>query len=162
MTIDIDKKVIEDSKRIEDLETEYLKEITSLSKIFITLSIAILGLSMSQSSLDFSKKVGLVWIMSTWICLILSAILGFIGIFFFSRRIKKKADYIQNSMIVDIVMSQQKLIANFENKLDEFLGKSEADKKKFDRQYRLCVVSVSFQALLLLFAFILFGIFRGN
>lgn len=157
MAIDIGKKLVADFNKIEDLETDYLSEITSLSKIFISLAIAILGLSMSQSIPDLSKKTGLLWLISTWICLILSAIFGFIEIFFFSRRFKKKADYIQNSLLVAV--SKSVSFPNSEAKLKEFLTKSNREKEKFDRHYGLCSIFIACQAILLLIAFILFGTF---
>lgn len=155
MAIDFDKKFLKDHARIEDLQTDYLREITSLSKIFITLSIAILGLSMSQSSPGLSNKIGLIWIVSTWISLILSAMFGFLEIFFFSRRFKKNADYIQSSLLVDMIVR----IDNSEKKLTEFIGKSEHEKQKFARHYKLCNVFVVCQAVLLLIAFVFWGIF---
>jgi hypothetical protein len=124
MTINIDKKMLEDHKKIELLETDYLREISSLSKIFITLSIAMLGLSMSKANPYILKSIGNIWIILTWLSLVLSAFSGFMEVFFFSRRFKKKAEYIRSSFLVDIILH----VDESKEKLQEFIGKSNIDK----------------------------------
>ena len=145
----IDKKLIEDHERIENLETDYLREISSLSKIFITLSIAMLGLSMSKANPGISKSTGNIWIISTWLTLVISAFFGFMEIFFFSRRFKKKADYIQSSLLVDVILH----IDQSKAKLQEFFGKSHNDKESIDRHYKWCIFSIIFQTIFLLISF---------
>lgn len=154
MTADSDNKMVDVYDKVEGLETNYLREIISLSKIFITLSIAMLGLSMTKAGPNISSASGTIWILSTWLCLIFSAILGFMGIFFFSRRFKNKADYLQNSYYVDVALQ----LENTEDKFEQFMGKSRIAKDRFDQQYKRCVLSILCQALLLLVAFGLFGI----
>ncbi len=155
MTINIDKKMLEDHEKIELLETAYLSEISSLSKIFITLSIAMLGLSMSKANPYILKSIGNIWIILTWLSLVLSAFSGFMEVFFFSRRFIKKAEYIQSSLLVDVILH----VDQSKEKLQEFIGKSNIDKESFDRQYKWCIFSIACQAILLLLAFIFFSIF---
>lgn len=155
MTVNIDKKMVEDNEKIELLETDYLREISSLSKIFITLSIAMLGLSMSKANPYILKSIGNSWIILTWLSLVLSFFAGFLEVFFFSRRFKKKAEYIRSSLLVDIIVR----VDESQKKLQEFIIESVRDKESFDSHFKWCIFAISFQAFLLLLAFIFFGIF---
>ena len=156
MTVDIDKRIYEGAQKVDQLTTEYLREITSLSKIFITLSIAFLGLTMNYTYLHLPKIAGYEWIICSWLILVCSSIFGFLEIFFFSRRFKKEAEYIDSCLLVDVVARCDK------DKLNDFIDISQKTKRQYGRHYIYCISLVSSQALFLFLAFFLFGMFLWN
>lgn len=83
--------------RVDALRTDYVRELSGLSKIFIAISSAMLGLTLAPLAPDLFTKVGVRWLVWTWIALAITAALGFVQVFFFSSRFKAKADYLWTS-----------------------------------------------------------------
>ena len=141
--------------KVEELRTEYLRELSSLAKIFISLAIAIVGLTMSQAGPDLSGKAGVKWLVGAWVTLVLCAISGFLEIYFFSSRFKLRADYLYASHLVDLVVQ----LLGSDEKLREFDAESRLYKKQHDRRYYWCVGLTTVQAVLLLTGLILFALY---
>jgi hypothetical protein len=141
--------------KIDALRTDYLRELTALAKIFITISTAMLGLTLSPLAPGLFMKVGAKWLVMTWVALAATAIFGFIQVFFFSSRFKAKADYLWTSQLVDLLVR----IQGSDNKLDDFLQKSDRHKRRYDHQYKLCVILLVVQGFAFLSAFSFLAIF---
>jgi hypothetical protein len=142
-----DSVVIHDE--IDALRTDYLRELSSLSKIFITISSAMLGLTLAPVAPDLSTKVGVIWLVLTWTALAVTAVLGFVQIFFFSSRFKAKADYLWTSHLTDVVLQ----FGGSDERVEEFSGKADRYKERYDRQYKLCVAFLFMQGVALFTAF---------
>lgn len=155
MTEDTKSGLSSSYDEIEELQNEYLRELNRLTKIFISLSIAILGLTLSIFGPKLNQQVALYWIASSWLFLLTTAPIGFVQIYFFSRRFKSKAEYLHGCMMSDVIVQSD----GSDEKLDEFLYQSDKAKKKFDRSYKWCVCLVLAQGMLLLFSFVFFGFF---
>jgi len=120
--------------RIEDLRTEYLRELTGLSKVIIALSAAVLGLLLSPFGIYLSSKAGPRLIIGAWLILAVAAALGFAQMLTFSRRFRSAAEYRWASHIVDTVVQ----LKGDDKTLNEFLAKSDKHKLSHDRTYRVC------------------------
>ena len=134
---------------IEQLRTDYLRELAGLSKVFIAISTAVLGLILSPFGIELSKYAGMPLLFSTWFVLVSVAILGFFQVFLFSTRFKSRADYVWTSHIVDTIVQ----LKGSDQKLDEFLAKSDSHKESSERKYHACLALVITEGILLLFAF---------
>ena len=147
-------------EKIETYHNKYLDELTALSKIFITLSVAILGLTLSVLVPALKEKVAPNWFVVTWMLLVITAILGFAEIYSFSRRFKAKAEYLHGCMMSDVILE----FKGSDETLKEFLSKSDQAKKNFDLTYNWCVGLVAGQAASLLLAFLCLSVFvkRGQ
>lgn len=142
--------------RVDALRTDYLRELTGLAKIFITISSAMLGLTLVPfSPPDLLIKTALSWLIFTWITLIATSVLGFMQIFFFSGRFKVKADYLWKSHLTDVVLH----FGGSDEKVEEFSDKADGYKRCYDRQYWLCIVLLLVQFFLLLISFGCLAIF---
>ena len=140
---------------IEGLRNNYLRESNGLSKIFISLSIAILGLTLSLIGPKLNQQHALHWIVATWLSLVTIAIIGFLQIYAFSKRFLSKAEYLHALMIADNIVETK----GSQEKLDEFLWKSDEAERKFERSYNWCIRLVLVQGALQLLSFIFFGLF---
>lgn len=140
---------------IETYQNKYLDELNALSKIFITLSVAILGLTLSVLVPALKEKVAPNWFVGTWILLLITAIIGFAEIYSFSRRFKDKAEYLHGCMMSDVIVE----LKGSDEKLNEFLFKSDQAKKNFDLAYNWCVGLVAAQAASLFLAFLCLSVF---
>jgi hypothetical protein len=141
--------------KIDALRTDYLRELTALAKIFITISTAMLGLTLAPLAPNLFMKVGAQWLVMTWAALVATALLGFIQVFFFSSRFKARADYLWTSQLTDLLAR----IQGSDKKLDEFLQKSDRYRRRYDRQHTLCVILLLSQGIALLTAFSFLAIF---
>ena len=156
MNSDKNQKTLSSSyEEIETYQNKYLYELNALSKIFITLSVAILGLTLSVLVPALQRKVAPNWFIVTWILLLITAILGFVAIYSFSRRFKAKADYLHGCMMSDVILE----LKASDEKLNEFCFKSDQAKKKFDLAYNWCVGLVAAQATSLFIAFLCLSVF---
>lgn len=135
--------------KIDALRTDYVRELTGLSKIFITISSAMLGLTLAPFVPDFFFKGGTRWLVCTWIALALTAALGFIQVFFFSSRFKAKADYLWTCQLTDVVLE----LRGSDEEIEKFSDKADRYKQRYDRQYKLCVAFVVAQGVTLFAAF---------
>lgn len=140
---------------IEGMQNEYLRQLDSLSKIFISLSAAILGLTLSLIGLKLRQQQGIPWIVATWISLLVTAFGGFFQVYSLSRRFRHKAEYLHASLLTDAVLQTQ----GSEDKLNEFIWKSDQADKRFRRSYYWCAGSVLAQAVFLFLSFLFFGMF---
>jgi hypothetical protein len=121
-------------ERIEDLRTDYLRELTGLSKVVIALSAAVLGLLLSPFGIYLSSKAGPRLIFGAWSILAVAAALGFAQMLTFSRRFRSAAEYRWTSHIIDTIVR----LNGDEGTLKEFLSKSDKHKLSHDRTYRVC------------------------
>ncbi|MCX5824461.1 MAG: hypothetical protein NTY86_13385 [Deltaproteobacteria bacterium] len=87
---------------VSSYHDEYLKELTSSSKIFITLSIAIIGFSLSFMGPGLRERIAINWIIWTWLFLWLTLLLGFLSLYLYPKIFKAKADYLHESLMFDI------------------------------------------------------------
>lgn|SRR5262245_33551871 len=136
-------------EQVDGLRTDYIRELSGLSKIFVTISTALLGLTLAPLAPDLFTKVGLKWLMATWIALAITATFGFMQIFFFAARFKARADYLWASTMTDVVLQSH----GSDQKLDEFMNQSDRFKRRYDRQFRISVALIVGQAVGLLTAF---------
>ena len=93
------------STRLDEVESyhdDYLKEFTSLSKIFITLSIALIGFTLSFIGPGLRERIDICWIIYAWLFLGLTMLLGFLLIYFSSKIFKAKADYLHENLMFDV------------------------------------------------------------
>jgi hypothetical protein len=134
---------------IESLRTDYLRELTSLSKMLIALSTAALGLLLSPSGIELGTRAGIRSMVSAWILLSAAAVLGFVQVFTFSSRFKSRADYLWSCHIVDTLVA----LRAPDEKLNEFLARSDKHKNWHGRKYILCVSLVLTQGVCLAVAF---------
>ena len=135
---DKDRELSSSYSEIEEFQNKYLHELNGLSKIFISLSIAILGISLSLIGPRLDQQRALPWIVATWISLLVTAIIGFLQIYLFSRRFSFKADYLHACMISDIIVQTN----GSDDKLEQFISKSDKAKRKFKRGNTWCNASV--------------------
>ena len=142
-------------KEVETYQSEYLRELNALSKIFITLSVAMIGLALSVLVPSLKQKVAANWFAATWLLLLATALLGFAQIYSFSRRFKAKAEYLHGCMMSDVIVQ----IKGSNEKLDKFLFKSDQAEKTFDLAYKWCVGLVVAQATSLFIAFLCLSVF---
>lgn len=142
-------------ERIEALRTDYLRELTALAKIFITISTAVLGLTLAPLAPNLFMRVGFRWLVMTWAALAATAILGFIQVFFFSSRFKAKADYLWTSQSIDLLMR----IQGSDKKVNEFLRKADHYRQRYERQSKICVMLLLMQGVALLAAFSFLAVF---
>lgn len=149
------KTISSDYEEIETYQSEYLGELNALSKIFITLSIAMLGLTLSVLIPSLKEKVATIWFSATWFLLVVTAMLGFFEIYSFSRRFKAKAEYLHGCMMTDVILQ----LKGSDEKLDEFLSKSDQAKRNSDLTYKWCVLLVAAQAISMFLAFLCFSVF---
>jgi len=140
---------------IEGFQNEYLHQLDGLSKIFISLSTAILGLTLSLIGLKLRQQQGIPWIIATWISLLMTALCGFFQVYSFSKRFRHKAEYLHACLITDAVLHTK----GSDEKLDEFIWQSHQADKHFQRSYKWCTGSVLAQGIFLLLSFIFFGFF---
>jgi hypothetical protein len=134
---------------VERLRTDYLRELTALSKMLIALSSGALTLLLSPSGIALSIRAGNHVTVFVWILLAAAAVLGFVQIFLFSSRFKSRADYLWACHLVDTLLALQ---ASDEH-LDRFLAKSDKHNKLHQRKYVACVVLILAQGVFLLVAF---------
>lgn len=147
--------VFEVHDKIDGLRTEHLRELTSLAKIFITISSAMLGLTLAPLAPDVFAKTGLRWLVSTWIALGSTATLGFVQVFFFSARFKVRADYLWACLLTDSVVQA----GGPDEKIDEFSNRADKYKRRYERQYRICAALILAQGIALLLAFGFLAVF---
>jgi hypothetical protein len=140
---------------IEGLQNEYLRQLDGLSKIFISLSTAILGLTLSLIGLKLRQYQGIPLIIATWISLLMTALGGFIQVYSFSKRFRHKADYLHACLLTDTVLETK----GSDEKLDEFIWKTHQADEQFRKNYYWCTGSVLAQGIFLLLSFIFFGLF---
>ncbi len=134
---------------IDRLRTDHLRELTGLAKIFVTISSAMLGLTLAPLAPNVFAKVGLGWLVATWIALGTTATLGFVQIFFFSARFKARADYLWASHLTDVVVQTH----GSDEKIDEFSNRADRYNRRYERQYKACTALILAQGLVLLTAF---------
>lgn len=142
-------------EEIETYQSEYLRELNALSKIFITLSIAMLGLTLSVLIPSLKEKVATNWFSATWLFLVITAMLGFLEIYSFSRRFKARAEYLHGCMMTDVILQ----LKSSDEKLDEFLSKSDQAKRISELTYKWCVGLVAGQAISMFLGFLCFSVF---
>jgi hypothetical protein len=140
---------------IEGMQNEYLRQLDGLSKIFISLSAAILGLTLSLIGLKLRQQQGITWIVATWVSLLMTALAGFFQVYSLSKRFRHKAEYLHACLLTDAVVETQ----GSEEKLNEFIWKSDQADKRFKRSYYWCAGSVLAQGIFLLLSFLFFGMF---
>ena len=139
---------------IESLRTEYLRELTALSKVLIAISSAALGLFLSPFGIELSLKVGLRSSVVAWVGLGGIVALGFLQIFMFSSRFRSKAEYLWASHIADTIVQ----LKGPEVKLNEFLAKSDQHRAWYERKYFICVALVVAQGVVLLAVFVVLAL----
>lgn len=149
------KKLSSNYDEIESYHNRYLGELVSLSKLFITLSVAILGLALTVLAPALKEKIAPNWFIATYIFLIITICLGFGVIFFFSRRFKAKADYLYGCMMEDIAIDLKRP----DDILEEFSIKSNLANEKFKSSYRWSVALVAAQTISLFVAFMCLSFF---
>lgn len=141
--------------KIDTLRTDYLRELSSLSRIFVTISSAILGLTLAPLAPDIFPRTGLTWLVCTWVSLAVTTALGLTQIFFFSSRFKVQADYLWASHLTDAVVQ----FDGTDEKIEEFSKKADRHKKLYDRQYKICVALFVGQTIALFVAFACLAVF---
>jgi hypothetical protein len=140
---------------IEELQNNCLREWNGLSKVFISLSIAFLVLTLSLIGPRLSQQHALHWIVAMWFSLVTIAIIGFLQIYMFSKRFRPKAEHLHACMIADVIVQTK----GSEKKLNEFLLKSDEADGQFKRSYKWCVGIVLAQGIIQVLSFIFFGLF---
>lgn len=141
--------------KVEELHTECLREMGSLAKIFISLAIAIAGLSMTQAGPNLSGRMGVRWLVASWVALVACAVSGFLEIYFFSSRFRLGADYLYASHLVDVIVQ----LDASDEKLRKFDAEARLSKKRHDRRYYWCVGLTAVQAVLLVMGLVLFAVY---
>lgn len=158
MTMDKDKSSNSFSisyAEIEGMQNEFLRQMDSLSKIFISLSAAILGLTLSLIGLKLHQQQGIPWIVATWISLLMTTFVGFFQVYSLSNRFRHKAEYLKASLLTDTILK----LKGSDEKLNEFISKSHQANTRFRRSYYWCAGSVLMQGICLLLSFLFFGVF---
>jgi len=145
---------------IEKWQAEYFRELNGLSKIFISISIALIGLIVSVLIPNISGKT--VATSNLWVsCLFLSltAISGFIELYMFASRFSNMSSLLRNYMMTDIVVQSK----GSDEKLEEFLCRSDMDKNKIKKKERTSkiLILVQFICLLLSFLFLASFVYRN-
>jgi hypothetical protein len=135
--------------RIENQRTVYLRELGGLSKIFITISSALLGLTLAPLGPNAFTRTGISWLVLTWITLGFSSALGFLHIFFFAVRFKSQAERLRASQLADVSFR----LNGPEQRAEELSEQSNRYQRRFERQSKLCVASLVAQALALFTSF---------
>jgi hypothetical protein len=134
---------------VEGLRTDYLRELTALSKMLIALSAGALGLLLSPSGVEVSARAGARAIVAVWVLLSGTGALGFIQVFTFSSRFKSRADYLWACHLVDTLVA----LRASDEQLNRLLAKSDQHKNWHHRKYRICVLLVLAQGICLVAAF---------
>jgi hypothetical protein len=150
--MDMDKNSARESTVFDDVErlrTDYLRELTALSKMLIALSSGALTLLLSPSGIALSIRAGNRVTVIVWILLSGAAVFGFIQVFSFSSRFKSRADYLWACHMVDTLVALQ---ASDEH-LSKFLAKSDKHNHGHQRKFIVCVLFILAQGLFLLAAF---------
>lgn len=142
----------------DNLITEYLRELNGLSKIFATLSFAILGLLLSFLAPRLNNLPGTHWVVATWFSLIATAFLGFIQIYAFSKRFRSRAEYLHGCLISDVIVQT----GGSDEKLEEFLWRSDQADRRFKHGAIWCQALVLGQAVCLLSAIGFLTVFAWN
>lgn len=140
---------------VESHHDDYLKELASISKIFITLSIAIISFTLSFIGPGLRERIAISWIEWAWLFLCLTTLLGFFSIYFYSKIFKAKADYLHELFLFD---SAEKFKSSQEEK-DKIRKRGNEAYKKYER-FRIWVGwMIGAQATSLSFALIFLTIF---
>ena len=87
---------------VDSYHDDYLKELTSISKIFITLSIAIIAFTLSFIGPDLRERIAINWIIWAWLFLWLTLLLGFLSLYLYSKIFKAKSDYLHESLMFEV------------------------------------------------------------
>ena len=140
---------------IERMQNEYLRQLDGLSKIFISLSAAILALTLSLIGLKLRQQHGVSWMVLTWISLLMTSFVGFFQIYALSSRFRNKAEYLHACLLTDALLH----LKGSDEKLDEFILKTHQADKRFKRSYYWCAGSVLVQGIFLFLSFLFFGMF---
>jgi hypothetical protein len=147
---------------VEQLRTDYLRELTALSKMLIALSSGALSLLLSPSGISLSIKAGSRVTVVVWTLLCGGAALGFIQVFLFSSRFKSHADYLWGSLLIDTRVTVRKVIEDLGRSPgpglasdEDFLEQADKHKRSHHRKYIMCRWLILAQALSLLAAFVL-------
>ena len=80
---------------------------------------------------------------------------GFFQVYSLSNRFRHKAEYLQACLLTDTILQ----VKGSDEKLQEFMAKSDQANKGFRRSYYWCTGSVLMQGILLLLSFLFFGMF---
>jgi len=141
-------------ERIDALRTDYLRELSGLSKVFITIASATLALTLAPFARDLLAGVCLMWLVATWLGLAATVALGLTQIFFFSSSFNARAKYLFASHLVDVVVRYEP-----GDKLEEFMAKVDASKQKYEQQCKWCVRLIVAQSFALLIAYVCLAVF---
>jgi hypothetical protein len=144
--------------KINELRTDYLRELSGLAKIFITISNAMLGLTLAPFGSNVFAKLGLSWLFFTWFALALTAIAGFLQIVFFSGRLKMQADLLWVDHLTETVVQ----LGGSDEKIDKLWNQGDHVKRRYDCQYKLCVALIVFQGVAPSLAFVFLAIFMWS
>jgi hypothetical protein len=142
----------------DDPIDEYLREINGLSKIFITLSFAILGLLLSFIAPRLGELPSVHWVVATWFALLAAAAVGFIQIYAFARRFRSRAEYLHACLISDVIVQT----GGSDAKLEDFCWRSDQADRRFKHGAVWCQVLVLAQALFLFSAIGFLTVFAWN
>ncbi len=146
------------STRLDDIESyhdDYLKELTSLSKIFITLSIAIMGFTLSFIGPGLREKIAICWITYAWLFMGLTMLFGFLLVYFYSKIFKAKADYLHESLMFDVAES----FKSSQEKRDQIRKSGNEAYKKYERFRKWVVGLIAAQAVSIFLSLIFLAIF---
>jgi hypothetical protein len=143
---------------VERLRTDYLRELTALSKMLIALSSGALTLLLSPAGIALSIRAGNHVTVFVWSLLAAAAVLGFVEVFLFSSRFKSRADYLWACHLVDTLVG----LRVSDEHLNKFLAQSDKHKKSHQQKYIACVLLILAQGTFLLaaFGFLAYPIYR--
>ena len=136
-------------ERIEVLRTEYLRELSGLAKVFITIATATLALTLAPLAPNLATKTGIRWLIATWISLATTAVLGLVQIFFFSSSFDLKGDYLFASLVVDAARRHDVP----DEKLENLIKQADRPRLKYEKRRTWCLRFIALQFLALIVAY---------
>jgi hypothetical protein len=145
-------------ERIDVLRTEYLRELSGLAKVFITIATATLALTLAPLAPNLVAKTGIKWLVATWIALATTAVLGLVQIFFFSSSFDLRGDYLFSSLVVDTAARH----GVPDEKLENLMQRADRPRVKYEKRRRWCLKFIVLQFLALLLAYGCLAVFMWD
>ena len=145
--------------RIDALRTDHIRELSGLSKVFITIASATLALTLAPLAPNLLPKTDLGLLVFIWITLAATVLLGLIQILVFSISFKMGADYLFASVVTDSVAR----LGVPDTKLGEAMAMAQRCKSSFEECHKWCFRLVVMECVCLFIAYGLLGVFMwGN
>ncbi|HVP54077.1 MAG TPA: hypothetical protein VMU45_03705 [Candidatus Eisenbacteria bacterium] len=142
-------------ERIDALHTDYIRELSGLSKVCITIASATLALTLAPLAPSLLPKTGLGLLVFIWIALAATVLLGLVQILVFSISFKMGADYLFASVVTDSVFR----LGAPDKKLDEAMATAHRCKSRFEECHRWSLRLVVLEFAGLFTAYVLLALF---